>query len=111
MEKVPMAPSQPDQSALVENLILLETLRKQNLATELKLAEAKLEHMKLSANSSLVAPPPVSPVKLQTMIAPCSNPAAPVQQFTTMHQVHHDGSASRQKESKHFSSQQLPAFC
>ena len=56
-------------------------------STELKIAEAKLELTKLSANSSLVAPPPVSPVKLQRVITPCSTPAAPVQQFTTLDQL------------------------
>ena len=86
-DKAPTPPAQPDQSASVENLILLETLRKENLATELKIAEAKLELTKLSANSSLVAPPPVSPVKLQRVITPCSTPAAPVQQFTTLDQL------------------------
>lgn len=79
-DKSPSPPSQPKQSASVENLLLLETLRKENLTTELKIAEAKLELTKLSANSSLVAPPPVSPVKLET-------PAAPVQQFNTLDQL------------------------
>lgn len=54
---------------------------------KLNIAEAKLELTKLSANSSLVAPPPVSPVKLETVIAPCSTPAAPVQQFNTLDQL------------------------
>lgn len=86
-DKSPSPPSQPNQSASVENLLLLETLRKENLITELKIAEAKLELTKLSANSSLVAPPPVSPVKLETVIAPCSTPAAPVQHFNTLDQL------------------------
>ena len=88
-DKAPSTPNQPDPSSSVVNLILLETLRKENLSTELKIAEAKLELVKLSANASPVAaaPPPVSPLKLETVITPSSMPVASVQQFATLDQL------------------------
>lgn len=78
-----------DQSAShsVDDLIALETLRKENLAAELKLTEAKLELAKLSTSSSSATPPPVSPVQLEKIIAPSSSPVSPVEHFATLEQL------------------------
>ena len=80
--KTPSPPSgQPNSSASIENLIHLEVLRKENLQTELKIAEVKLELAKLS-----VAPPPASPLKLETVMSPSST-AVHAQQFATLDQL------------------------
>ena len=78
-----------DQSAShsVDDLIALETLRKENLAAELKLTEAKLELAKLSTSSSSATPPPVSPVQLEKIIAPSSSPGSAVEHFATLEQI------------------------
>ena len=85
--KTPSPPSgQPDSSASVENLIHLEVLRKENLQTELKIEEVKLELAKLSTVSYSVTPPPASPVKLETVMSPSSTPVD-AQRFATLDQL------------------------
>ena len=99
-DKAPSPPSQPDQSASVENLILLETLHEETLGTELKIAEVKLELMKLSA---LFAGCP-------TPSFPCEVENSDCALFNANHScatIHHAGLASHQKENKHFYSQQV----
>ena len=74
-----------DPSASVENLIRLEVLRKENLATQLQITETKLKLAQLNANVSSVASdavaatPPSSLTKLQSAIAPnaSSSPSLP----------------------------------
>lgn len=74
---------QPDSTAPVENLIHLEALRRENLQTELKIAEVKLELANLSTSSFSVAPPPASPLKLETVMSPAVTPVV-AQQYATL---------------------------
>ena len=65
-----------DPSASVENLIRLEVLRKENLATQLQITETKLKLAQLNVNASspasdaVAATPPSSLTKLRSAIAP-----------------------------------------
>ena len=65
-----------DPSASMENLIRLEVLRKENLATQLQITETKLKLAQLNANVSspasdaVAATPPFSLTKLRSAIAP-----------------------------------------
>ena len=74
-----------DPSASVENLIRLEVLRKENLATQLQITETQLKLAQLNANISstasgaAAATPPSSLTKLRSAIAPnaSSSPSFP----------------------------------
>ena len=74
-----------DPSASVENLIRLDVLRKENLATQLQITETQLKLAQLNANISspasdaVAATPPSSLTKLRSAIAPnaSSSPSLP----------------------------------
>ena len=83
-KKVKAESSQPEaSSSSVADLIQLELLRKENLATQLKIAETELQlaQLKASSRSPEVAgtTPSISPVKLQSAIEPnaSSSPRLP----------------------------------
>ena len=74
-----------DPSASVENLIHLEVLQKETLATQLQITETKLKLAQLNANvlspasDAVAATPPFSLTKLRSAIAPnaSSSPSLP----------------------------------
>ena len=86
--------SSEDPSASVENLIRLEVLRKENLATQLKISETQLKLAQLNVNVSSQASgasPPSSPLKLRSVIAPnaSSSPGLPgdFEEIPTLNQL------------------------
>ena len=87
-----------DPSALVENLIRLEVLRKGNLATQLQITETQLKLAQLNATISspasdaAVTTPPSALTKLRSAIAPtaASSPGLPseVVEIPSLDQLH-----------------------
>ena len=95
-KKVKAASSQPEaSSSSVADLIQLELLCKESLATQLKIAETELQLAQLKASScspeAAGATPSLSPVKLQSAIEPnaSSSPSLPsLPEFPALDQLH-----------------------